>query len=109
MYDLLSAIKYMHSRNVLYRDVKPSNILWDEARRRATMIDFDVATFYSPVRLHRRHVGTDGYMAPELVRIADDVGILEEEFKKLGKNWQKKGDEFLDSLPYRGYGLPVDM
>ena len=53
MYDLLEALKFLHSRNVLYRDVKPSNILWNEKTRRATLIDFDVATFFDPVRLHR--------------------------------------------------------
>jgi serine/threonine protein kinase len=31
----------------------------------AVVIDFDVATFYSPKTLHRRYVGTEGYMAPE--------------------------------------------
>ena len=30
------------------------------------LIDYDVSTFYEPVRRHRREVGTDGYMAPEV-------------------------------------------
>jgi serine/threonine protein kinase len=44
-----------------YRDVKPSNVMWNETTRRATLIDFDVATFFDPEHLHRRAVGTDGY------------------------------------------------
>ena len=53
MQDLLSALLHMHARNVLYRDVKPSNVLWNDAEQRATVIDFDVATFYDARRKHR--------------------------------------------------------
>jgi len=69
MRDLLNALKHLHERNILHRDVKPSNHLWDEKRQRAVLIDFDVATFYDNKRFHRRYVGTDGYMAPEILAI----------------------------------------
>ena len=77
MFDLLSCLEYVHKRNVLYRDVKPSNIMWDEEKRQATLIDFDVATFFDPEDLHRRCVGTDGYMAPEVLSVSDEVERLE--------------------------------
>ena len=51
--------------------------MWDEETRRATLIDFDVATFYDPVDLHRRCVGTDGYMAPEVLSVSEEVERLE--------------------------------
>ena len=69
MHDLLSALQHMHARNVLYRDIKPSNVLWSEADEHATVIDFDVATFYSGERRHRSVVGTDGYLSAEILRI----------------------------------------
>jgi len=69
MKDILAALKHLHQRNILHRDVKPSNHLWNEQRKRAVLIDYDVATFFDEKRLHRRYVGTDGYMAPEVVAI----------------------------------------
>ena len=90
MYDLLSGLQYMHHRGVLYRDIKPSNILWDDSKQHATYIDYDVGTFYDAQNLHRSIVGTDGYMAPELVAI-----------DQAKQSHQK--------LPYSGYGLPVDL
>jgi len=69
MRDLLYALKHLHERNILHRDVKPSNHLWNEQRQRAVLIDYDVATFYDDKRFHRRYVGTDGYMAPEILAI----------------------------------------
>ena len=68
---MLLALQHLHTRNILYRDIKPSNIMWDEDKSQARIIDFDVSTFSSEYkgRLHRRYVGTDGYMSPELVLV----------------------------------------
>ena len=43
---------------------------------RAMLIDFDVSTFYDPVRKHRREVGTDGYMAPEVLNCLYTIAAL---------------------------------
>lgn len=106
MHNLLESIKYLHARNVLYRDVKPSNVLWDEQRQRSMLIDFDVATFFNPKRLHRRCVGTDGYMAPEVLLISNAFDELEKQERyQNGKN----RDELLSKLPLKGYDLQVDV
>ena len=69
MRGLLQGLAHLHSRNILYRDVKPSNVLWNPDTRHVTIIDFDVATYYSATAGHRSIVGTSGYMAPEMLAI----------------------------------------
>jgi len=105
-HDLMEVIKFLHERNVLYRDVKPDNVLWDEDNQCLSLIDFDVATFYDPSRLHRRLVGTDGYMAPEVLSISAEVERLE----KLDCYRNRRNrEELLSKLPVKGYGLEADV
>jgi serine/threonine protein kinase len=75
---LLCALQHLHSRGVLYRDVRMSNVLWDHVAERVTLIDFDVATFFDASNLHRVEVGTDGYMAPEVVTIGKITDVWED-------------------------------
>jgi serine/threonine protein kinase len=106
MHDLMEVIRYLHERNVLYRDVKPDNVLWDEENGRLNLIDFDVATFYDPKRLHRRLVGTDGYMAPEVLSVSSEVEELEKQERYRNR---KNRDELLLKLSLKGYGLEADV
>jgi hypothetical protein len=69
MKDMLNALQHLQSRNILYRDCKPSNCLYNPHTNIAQMIDFDVSTFYNPVNLHRSAVGTDNFMSPEMMAI----------------------------------------
>ena len=93
MRDLLQALRHMHSRNVLYRDVKPSNVLWSEQLQHATVIDFDVATFYDARRRHRSVVGTDGYLSPEIMRIQDDKKKTRDERKRREEEGEDEEEE----------------
>jgi predicted Ser/Thr protein kinase len=61
--DVLAAIAYAHHRNVLHRDVKPANILFD-AEGRAKLTDFGVARMLETTVASTR-IGTVPYMAPE--------------------------------------------
>jgi serine/threonine protein kinase len=90
LFDMLCGIDFIHSKNVLYRDLKPSNVLWNDAEQRAVIIDFDVATFFDAERLHRSRVGTDGYMAPELMALS-------------------KAKRRHRPLPMKGYDWKVDV
>ena len=47
MRELLSALDFMHSKGVIHRDVKASNIVVDKEGK-LTVIDFDLAEFQTP-------------------------------------------------------------
>lgn len=66
MRDLLSALAHCHECGVIYRDVKPGNVLFDPRIGRAFLIDFDCAKEYDPYDRPTSKIGTDGYMAPEV-------------------------------------------
>ncbi len=57
------ALAYSHSKGILHRDVKPSNIMI-ASDGRVVLVDFGVA---KTVRTNqaRTRIGTEGYMAPE--------------------------------------------
>ena len=66
MRQLLGAVDWVNQNNVICRDIKPSNILFDVQREHLTVIDFDLATFRT--RSHCTVLGTDGFMAPEVLK-----------------------------------------
>lgn len=68
------ALAYAHRRNVVHRDVTPSNIVVTEidGRPRAVVVDFGIAKALnlsgrvnSELPVHRKILGTPSYMAPE--------------------------------------------
>lgn len=71
LHQILSAVSYLHERNIVHRDIKPENILFEtnEENSPIKLIDFGLA------RKHRRGdapmttiVGTPYYLAPDLLR-----------------------------------------
>ncbi|XP_018334476.1 serine/threonine-protein kinase fused [Agrilus planipennis] len=67
VWDLASALYYLHSNRVLHRDLKPQNILLD-ARNIAKLCDFGFARNMSTgTHVLTSIKGTPLYMAPELI------------------------------------------
>lgn len=71
IYGIASGVSYLHSRDILHRDLKPQNILEDENLFPA-IADFGLAqvshqkqdgTIYQP---HTKTMGTPVYLAPEI-------------------------------------------
>ena len=67
---LADAVQFAHSRGVIHRDLKPGNILFDEAGR-PFLSDFGLAKFDDGTSALTRSasvMGTPAYLAPEVAR-----------------------------------------
>lgn len=71
IYQLLIALKNLHAMGVIHRDVKQSNILWEN--NTLTLIDYDLATWDQQGRKHFAVYGTLGYIAPEILQFERDL------------------------------------
>jgi serine/threonine protein kinase len=71
---LTAGLAQLHQRGMVHRDVKPENILWDEARGRAVLTDFGIAklgklrTDDMTLTFTEDVWGTRGYIPPEAER-----------------------------------------
>ncbi|KAF0038828.1 hypothetical protein F2P81_009312 [Scophthalmus maximus] len=64
--EIILGLEHMHNRFVVYRDLKPANILLDE-HGHVRISDLGLACDFSKRKPHAS-VGTHGYMAPEVLQ-----------------------------------------
>ena len=69
IYQVARALKYAHAKNIVHRDVKPSNIIIDRLGR-VKVMDFGLAKLGGKTRLTKTDtiLGTVNYMSPEQAR-----------------------------------------
>ena len=64
MKQILSAVFYMHQKNVMHRDIKPENMLYDIESKALKIIDFGTAVKFKRDEKLKGLVGTPYYIAP---------------------------------------------
>lgn len=69
MYQIAQAVEYLHSQDIIHRDIKSANILIfaDEEVPNARLCDFGMAKHLNADELNSVHVSTSSYKPPELV------------------------------------------
>jgi serine/threonine-protein kinase len=65
---ICDVLHYIHNQDppIIYRDLKPANLMVDEKQNKIMLIDFGIARFVAPTQKGVTAIGTMGYAPPEL-------------------------------------------
>jgi len=71
IYNVLSALKYLHSVGIVHRDLKPENLLLIREKDPTEIVitDFGLSKFAAPHEAMKATCGTLSYVAPEVLRM----------------------------------------
>ena len=69
IHSILTAVAYCHANNVVHRDLKLENIVFesDSPQSELKLIDFGLSQCYKPKEVMHKYVGTSYYVAPEVI------------------------------------------
>jgi serine/threonine-protein kinase len=77
---ICDVLDHLHTEGLVYRDVKPSNIMIDHADGGVKLVDFGIAKILKPSERGGTQIGTPGYAPPEqyqgLATPASDIYAL---------------------------------
>lgn len=65
--ELGCALRYIHSKGIIHRDIKPDNVLLD-SEGHIHLADFNVASDFTPGKPLTSKSGTLAYLAPEVYK-----------------------------------------
>ena len=76
--EIIDALTYLHSQNIVHRDVKPENILLESFGKSMTckLIDFGISRTYTLDKLINTPCGTASYAPPEMHKGEEYYGLL---------------------------------
>jgi serine/threonine-protein kinase len=65
---ICDVLHYIHSQSppIIYRDLKPANLMLDDGGHRVMLVDFGIARIVQPTEKGVTAIGTMGYAPPEL-------------------------------------------
>lgn len=64
---LLSAVHYLHERNVLHRNLNTSNVMVDACHKNVKIVDFGLCDIISPEQAPNTICGLLDFVAPEMM------------------------------------------
>ena len=70
---IISSVAYLHSKNIIHRDLKLENFLFSDESNTSElkMIDFGLSKHFNVGELQHEHVGTPYTVAPEVIKSED--------------------------------------
>ena len=79
IYQLVEAVAFLHSHDIVHRDIKTANLVWDATTQHLTLVDMGFACTTTGGQCDD-NAGTPGFMAPEVyVVIKREIEIEREE------------------------------
>lgn len=67
VYQLLRAVEHVHALNIMHRDIKPTNILYNPEARHVVLTDFGTAKHYDSNVTSTSYICSRYYRAPECI------------------------------------------
>eukprot|EP00922_Rhytidocystis_sp_ex-Travisia-forbesii_P018961 GHVS01028159.1.p1 GENE.GHVS01028159.1~~GHVS01028159.1.p1 ORF type:complete len:518 (+),score=63.20 GHVS01028159.1:69-1622(+) len=70
MKQVLSGVTYLHKHKLVHRDLKPENLLLESKSAHALIkiVDFGLASHFTPQQMLKEKLGTAYYIAPEVLK-----------------------------------------